>query len=444
MVNLHDDFLKRMKILLENDYCKFLESLNDNPAVGIRINTLLVKNPDIVVNSLPFKMKRLDFLQYGFRLIEKYDGLGKLPAHHAGAFYVQDPSAMTAVCALDPQPGDRVLDLCAAPGGKSTQIAACLNGEGLLVANEIKKARVNDLISNLERMGVKNAVVFSKTPSDLISNYREYFDKVLVDAPCSCEGMFRKNPHAVCQWSAKYSNSCAVRQKDIMHAAAKAVRPGGTLVYSTCTFSVEEDEEVVRDFLEKNNDFVLEPIEINFGSPSTLKQIMPKARYMRRIFPYQGGEGHFVAKLKRKGNLRIDCALFNDFVQIDSFNEFWVQTFDMPVPKVARFGDNVMIVPKDMPKVNRALRVGILAGSIKNNRFIPKHHLFKCDMKLKEDRVLNLSFDDDRVVGFLKGEEIPCSLKGYLGVKVSGIPLGFGKVSNGKLKNHYPKGLRLV
>ena len=332
MENLSLEFLNQMKKILRGDYFKFLDCFEKNPVKALRVNSLLVKNIDEFVRNFPFEIEKLNFLDNGFRLTKKFDGIGRLISHHAGAFYIQDPSAMVAVCALDPKPGEKILDLCAAPGGKSTQIADKLKGDGLLFSNEINKSRVKVLISNLERMGVKNAVVFSKKPSDLCCEYCEYFDKVLVDAPCSGEGMFRKNSNAVLNWSLGNSKGCALRQKEIMNWAAKALRPGGVLVYSTCTFSTLENEEVVKWFLESRDDFELEPVEVDLGDQSSFYDIIPNASYTKRIYPFHGGEGQFVAKFRKSGNFVARVSKFSNISKIDCFSRFWDQTFDEPIP----------------------------------------------------------------------------------------------------------------
>lgn len=437
-------FLNQMKKILFDDYDKFLNCLKKDAIKGIRINNLLVDDLYKIVKKLPFKVQQLNFLDSGFKLNEIYNGIGKLILHHAGAFYVQEPSAMVPVCALDPKPGDRVLDLCAAPGGKSTQIASMLNNKGLLFANEINKSRCNTLISNLERMGVKNAIVFSKKPVDLCNDYCDYFDRVLVDAPCSGEGMFRKNSDAMLNWSIENTKGCSFRQKEILEVAAKTVKPGGTLVYSTCTFSTVENEEVIKWFLDKHDDFKLEPINICFGEKSKFDSIISNASYMRRIYPFHGGEGQFVAKLKREGNSKINFRKSINYSKVKSFSQFWEETFDEPIPKIVNVNDKIMIVPDDMPKIKDFLVAGIFAGRLKNDRFIPNHHLFKCKIKIKQNKLLNLSLFDKETLKFIKGEEINTNCKGYCGVRVDGIPLGFGKASNGRLKNHYPKGLRLM
>lgn len=442
MKNLSLKFLSQMEKILGDDYSKFLDCFEKNPVKALRVNSLLVKNMDGFVKNFPFETEKLNFLDNGFKLTKKHDGIGRLVSHHAGAFYVQDPSAMVAVCALDPKPGEKVLDLCAAPGGKSTQIAERLNGNGLLFSNEINKSRANILISNLERMGVKNAVVFSKRPSELCNEYCEYFDKVLVDAPCSGEGMFRKNSNAVLNWSLENSRGCALRQKEILNSAALALKPGGILVYSTCTFSTVENEEVIKWFLESRDDFDLEPIDVDFGAASPFSDIIPNAFHTKRIYPFHGGEGQFIARLKKSGGFSAKINKFSSISKIDCFSKFWDQTFDEPIPDVAVFGDRVMVVPSDMPNVKNAIVAGIFAGRLKNNRFVPNHHLFKCDIKIKNHKLLNLSFSDKVALDFIAGKEIFFDSRGYCGVRVDGIPLGFGKCSCKKLKNHYPKGLR--
>lgn len=362
---------------------------------------------------------------------------------------------MSAVQALAPEPGDRVLDLCAAPGGKSTQIAARLAGEGLLVSNEIVSSRAAVLLSNLERMGVRNAVVTCSHPQQLCVALQGIFDKILVDAPCSGEGMFRKEEAALREWSPEKPQACAARQLQILGSAKEALREGGILVYSTCTFSREENEDVIFEFLRRNPAFELVPLEEMFGVPSG-KYITPPSDFhgdmsgMRRIFPFHGGEGHFVAKLRKKGGA--SPLKFPGCVEdaCNIFQEFYADTFTSPQESPVRVvSDRVYLMPKDdvlsLLQGIRVLRAGVLAGRLVKNRFEPEHALFLSRTGKECREPLQLSIGDPRVEQFLRGMEIETDgEKGYRAVCVDSFVLGFGKVSNGRLKNHYPKGLRLV
>ena len=287
-------FLQAMERLLGPEYPVFLQSYQQPPRRGLRRNPLKCGQPQLEA-ALPFALEPTAFSPLSYAFAAGEEGVGRLPAHHAGLFYVQEPSACSAVTVLDPRPGEKVLDLCAAPGGKSTQIAGLLAGEGLLWSNEIVKSRAQALLSNMERLGVPNAVVSSCHPQRLCQSLQGFFDKVLVDAPCSGEGMFRRDPAAVAQWSPESPAACAQRQRAILDSAALAVREGGVLVYSTCTFSREENEDNVRWFLSAHPEFTLLPIEAGFGRPGV------EGLSVRRIYPMDGGEGHFVAKFQRVG-----------------------------------------------------------------------------------------------------------------------------------------------
>ena len=289
-----NEFLIRMKSLLGEEYGQFLKYYEADNFRGLRVNTLKC-SADMLKNAIGFPLEQTPFCPDGFYIPKEIEGLGNHPLHHCGAFYIQEPSATSAVEMLGVQKGDRVLDLCAAPGGKSTQIGAKLGGTGLLWSNEIVKSRANILLSNIERMGISNAVVSNVHPDILCSQLSEQFDRVLVDAPCSGEGMFRKNSEAQNEWSEAHVKSCAERQLNILNSAKHALKSGGVMVYSTCTFSQEENEGVITRFLEENPDFTLEDSGVTFGR-QTLE-------YARRIFPMDGGEGHFAARLRKSGEL---------------------------------------------------------------------------------------------------------------------------------------------
>lgn len=353
---------------------------------------------------------------------------------------------MSAVTLLSPQKGDKVLDLCAAPGGKSTQIAAALGGFGLIWSNEIVKNRANILLGNFERCGIKNGVVSNSDPESLCTALEGYFDKVLVDAPCSGEGMIRRDPHALQEWSVEHTLSCAVRQLKILNSAKKALRPGGVMVYSTCTFSKEENEETIKAFLKENPDFELMDSNENFGRPTLSGKAI-------RIYPMDGGEGHFAAKLKKKeSDFGYSCSfalptpkkkiptavmdfLEDIFKDTSSYEKLFIKE------------DKVFVLPDICPDLQgtHAIRAGVFAGTIKKNYFEPSHALFTSANINNVKRVVDLDLNDAYVLKFLKGEEIPVdqSIKGYAALAVNGIILGFGKASDGKLKNKYPKGLRI-
>ena len=290
-IQLPESFLQRMQELLGEEYPAFLAAYDKPHYKGVRLNPLKCTQ-ETLEQHFPGSLRPSPFSPLCF--YSETEKVGSLPLHHAGAFYSQEPSASSAVTLLAPEPGERVLDLCAAPGGKSTQIAGLLKGQGLLWSNEIVRNRATVLLSNMERLGVGNAVVSSCHPETLCSRLTGFFDKVLVDAPCSGEGMFRRDSQAVTEWSEEHVKACAQRQLAILHSAAQAVREGGVLVYSTCTFSPEENEGVIRRFLEEEPAFVLESPGVSFGRKTEALDAV-------RIYPMDGGEGHFAARLRRVG-----------------------------------------------------------------------------------------------------------------------------------------------
>lgn len=446
-------FTDRMKLILKEKYSLFEKAFDNNAFRALRVNTL--KTDSETLKSVFGLDDCTAFCKNSYYLPESVTKPGNHPLHHAGAFYMQEPSATSVVEAVGIEEGDFVLDLCASPGGKSTQAAAYLNGEGLILSNEFVSSRVQPLVSNIERMGIVNAVVTSARPDVLCPQLPEFFDKVIVDAPCSGEGMFRKEAAALENWSVENVLSCAERQKKIIDCAAKCVKPGGKLVYSTCTYAFEENEGVVEYFLTNHPDFHLAKPQIEFGEDA-VKEFAPNTaniEYARRIFNFNGGEGHFVAVMQRDGESspsEIEAQGSRDKRTepiFKAFAEFYKENFLGTVPEnTTVVNDRVYVTPMNV-KLNgvQTVRSGIFAGTVRNNRFIPEHALFN-NTQFTARNVIDLELDDERVVKFLHGEEIPCdgALKGYTQVKVMGVPLGFGKASNGTLKNHYPKGLRIL
>lgn len=436
---LPKEFLEEMREILKEDYTLYEKSIDDEAFRGISLNRL--KADEKIIESLPFEVKKTPFYKDGYYIPCDEKGIGNMPFHSGGAFYVQEPSAMSAVTLLDINENDRVLDLCAAPGGKSAQIASCLNNTGLIWSNEVVKSRVQILLSNFERMGISRGVVSSCYPEVLCSKLEGYFDKVLVDAPCSGEGMFRKNPEAVSEWSREHTVSCAERQLSILRSAAKAVKSGGTLVYSTCTFSYCENEGVIKKFLEENHEF--EPCDIawHFGRKTELPCAV-------RITPIEGGEGHFAAKLRKKGE-----SLTDTYIQTVKDKRQDTKTvlkelenifYELPKGEYNILNDRLYIMPKDLPDTRGlgVIRAGILAGEFRKNRFEPSHALFMSEKPENVRRVLEA--DDDTAKKFLSGMELESDCKnGYTAVVYGSIIIGFGKTADSRLKNKYPKGLRI-
>ncbi len=449
MERLPEEFLSTMESLLGEEYPAFLECCRQPALRAVRFNPLKIQT-ERAEKLLPFSLSQAPFCKESRYIDPAAQGVGNHPLHHAGAYYVQEPSAAAAVTVLDPRPGDRVLDLCAAPGGKSTQIGAALQGEGLLWSNEIVRSRANILLSNIERMGIRNAVVSSCRPETLCERLTGWFDKVLVDAPCSGEGMFRRDPQAVQEWSMSHTKACAQRQKAILHTAAGAVKPGGVLVYSTCTFSPLENEGVVEGFLEEHPDFELLDCGVSFGRPAGLSKA-------RRIFPMDGGEGHFVAKLRRKEEeneaKQTQNISFYENRRLNKETEDTINNLlynilkEKPQGLLQVFGENAVLLPNGMPALSGmgVLRAGVPVGELKRGRIEPAHGLFLSCKPEECRQVLALAMDDPRARAFLHGEEIDApEFQGYAGISVEGVMTGFGKCSGGRMKNRYPKGLRTL
>ncbi len=438
-----DEFLFRIKSLLGDDFDEFLKFYENENYKGLRVNTLKCSAEKLRM-LVDFELVNTPFCKEGFYIPSDVTSLGNSPLHHCGAFYIQEPSATSAVEMLGVEKNDFVLDLCAAPGGKSTQIGAKLQGTGLLWSNEIVRNRANILLSNIERMGISNAVVSNCHPDILCNELQGKFDKVLVDAPCSGEGMFRKNSDAQNEWSVEHVKSCAQRQLMILNSAKNALKEGGVMVYSTCTFSQEENEDVITQFLSENPDFELEDAGIDFGR-KTLE-------YACRIFPMDGGEGHFAARLRKKGEGYGSIIPYKNNQKIDDkVWDFYDSLFvDRPFGEnLALVGEKIIILPENYNrniKNTGIIRAGIILGEIVKNRIEPHHSVFMAAQKNECRSAVDFDLTGDEIQKFLHGEEIavPSEVKGYTAVCVNEITVGFGKASNGRLKNKYPKGLRIL
>lgn len=459
-MNLPIEFEKKMKAFLGDEWDDFLYNYDNNRFQALRFNTLKVQSPEErmrILKTLKISSdKRVSWANEAYYFDENVRP-GKHPYHEMGLYYIQEPSAMSAAALLAPKPGMRVLDLCAAPGGKSTQLATYLGDSGLLVSNEINTQRSRILSQNIERMGIKNAIVTNEDSFVLASHFPGFFNAIQVDAPCSGEGMFRKLPEAIEQWSMENVAICAARQKEILDNAAVMLKPGGVIVYSTCTFSKEENEDVIEYFLERHPDFTLEEME--------------------RFWPHKvDGEGHFVAKLVRRGCVDTDLkadrktkknknsknrknetkpALTKENMKL--LSEFLDETIseDMAAwiknSRLVMFGEQLYRLP-DMEVDIKGLKVqraGLHIGEFKKQRFEPSHSLALA-LKISEAKnVVKLTWDDPQTTGFFNGQSVMLSdeqtaecKKGWALVCVDGYPAGWGKVNGAQVKNHYPKGLR--
>ncbi len=452
-MELPKDFTTKMQRLLQEEYDDFLKSYQDEKTQGLRVNTLKVSIEEFTKMS-PFSLKKIPWVEEGF-YYGGGDRPGKHPYHEAGLYYIQEPSAMAAGEILDPQPGERVLDLCAAPGGKTSHIAERMKQQGFLVTNEIYPARAKILSQNVERMGIKNAVVTNEAPARLAERFPGYFDRVMVDAPCSGEGMFRKDPQACGEWSLENVVQCAARQLDILKSAGEMLRPEGRLVYSTCTFSPEENEGVISRFLQLHPNFEIENVQVYKGFGRGRKEWVEGAaaeiEKTFRLWPHQlQGEGHYIAVLRKIDGEESGKPKYvktvSDPKLLKSYLQFAEENLAAaPTGEFLLFGEQLYLVPKDMLSLEnlKVIRPGWHLGTIKKNRFEPSHALALALAGTQVKQRFSLSKDSREILAYLKGESLPADgPKGWYLVEVDGYSIGWGKLSDHLLKNHYPKGLR--
>lgn len=462
MTSLPKDYIQRMKRMLNTEFEAFIKTYDKTSSKGLRINTLKYDVEQFLKIS-PFNLEPISWCREGFYYRED-ERPGKHYYHAAGLYYIQEPSAMVVASILDPQHGERILDLSAAPGGKATQIAAKMNNTGLLVANEIHPTRVKALVENIERMGIKNTIVTNESASRLSSIFPEYFDRILVDAPCSGEGMFRKNPEAITEWSTEHVKYCAMRQQEILVEAQKMLKPSGILVYSTCTFAPEENEGTITCFLNDFPEFELEAIEINnnfvhgeaswVNADNTNSNIIKQLNKSVRLWPHKlNGEGHFVAKLKKTNSNyakkinKLEYTASKEAIKF--YNSFENENLlDKQYGLFHSFGNHLYLVPEGLPGLKgiKVARLGWHLGELKKNRFEPAHALAMGLNDKQAKQQYDLEYDNILIERFLKGEtfNIEVNLKGWVLVTAGGFSLGWGKITDGQLKNHLPKGLRLL
>lgn len=461
---LSDEYKNQMKDLLGRDNENYLIAL-DNPAVrGLRINTKKISVKQFLENNkLDAKLKNIDFSSDGF-IFDTDKKIGLTDEHLSGLVYVQEPSSMLSVCASKIETENRplkVLDLCASPGGKTGQIASRISEDSIIISNEIIKSRAEILQSNVERQGFKNVIILNEEPKDLLV-FKGYFDYVFVDAPCSGEGMFRKNPETISEWSEANVKMCASRQKEILEIAEQLVAENGKLIYSTCTFNTEEDEGVIQWFL-NNFNFKLEDVDEkikNATIPSKLDG--ENAEKARKFLPYKSsGEGQFIAVFKNYSEPQKN-ELYSKkhgkcLVQIGQSENKLVQEFSNISLKenfswkdLYRVGDNIFLAPKAFDgEIRTALEnlkfvtIGVKIGSIEKNRFEPNHNLF---MALENLFKTKIELSEEELKKYLHGEEISrpeITAKGYGVVTRAGFAVGGVKIAGGRLKNLYPRGLRI-
>ncbi len=439
-----EEFKNRMQLMLGSEYNAFIKSFSTiDYHMGLRVARPEARE---LVLSVLDQAEPVPWCPDGY-YTDKTRLSGVHPYHLAGLIYFQEPSAMSAVEALDIHPGDHVLDLCAAPGGKATQAGAKLRGQGILVANEIVPKRAQILAENIERCGISNCVVTNENPERLTSAFPGYFNKIIVDAPCSGEGMFRKEPRAAEAWSTAHTISCAIRQKHILDCAVRMLCPGGTFVYSTCTFAPCENEGVVDYLLSAYPTLSLAETGLSGLSSgnSAWANVSRDMSRTRRVFPHrQKGEGHFVALLKKSGQIPPKMAShINPNEPPADYRIFEKQFLNIRFSgNFQLFGDHLYLVLADIQRL-KVIRGGLYLGICKKGRFEPAHALALACKKSEIKNTLDFSADDSHLAAFLHGETIPCGQTGWTAVCVDGFPVGWGKASGGVLKNHIPKALRI-
>jgi len=463
-MNLPQDFKDKMRRLMKDESDGLFDSYEQPESKGIRTNTLKL-SPEALSEKLPFETQGVTWCEEGF-YIDSEVRPGKNPYYYCGLYYVQEPTAMAAVEALAPKPGDWVLDLCAAPGGKSTQIASKLQGQGLLVANELVNSRAGVLSTNIERMGIANAIITNEFPERLVDSFYERFDRILVDAPCSGEGMFRKDPGALSDWSLERVNRCVGKQEKILESAHRLLKPGGVLVYSTCTFSPEENEQIIEAFINKYS-YALESIELqgleDHGRVEWTQKGTQDIEKALRIMPMKvKGEGHFIVKLIKSGSCtdentakqgyaksRLKKATRTELADYESFAKLFLAKdfYESLENRLYLLGDHLYALPEGILLETIAnlklLRPGLHLGEFKKNRFEPSYALAMTLRLSQAKNVCDLTVEE-QAYNYLKGQALNVGIqKGWVLIGYHGNSLGFGKASEGIIKNHYPKGLRI-
>ena len=460
---LPEAFLTRMKEMLGNEYEAFLESYTRPRTFGLRLNTAKISAAEFE-KIVPFPVTPIPWVKNAYFYPADVRP-SRCPLYQAGLYYLQEPSAMTPASCLPAEPGDVVLDLCAAPGGKATALGSALKGEGLLVANDISASRARALLRNLELFGVTNSLIVNETPARLLERFPAYFSKILLDAPCSGEGMFRKEEALAKDWTPEKSRELSKIQRELILQAADMLRPGGLLLYSTCTFAPTEDEGVVSWLLENRPDMKLLEIPQHSGFSPGIPgwgNGMESLKQCVRLFPHKiDGEGHFMALLKKDGtgdNIRESVKTRTDpatekWLRL-FFDEIGLRTLDgkpFDFSRVETKGDKVYYLPPDSADFRGLvfLRNGLYLGDLKKNRFEPSQPFALALHKGDVEGTISLPVSDPRLERYLKGETLPIAPgeaahgKGWHLLCVEGWPLGFGKLINQTLKNKYPAGWRL-
>lgn len=459
------EYEKRMRVQLGAEYDDYVRCFQNPSFGGLRVNTLKVC-PERFPEFFPYPLRRIPWIRNGYFYPEEVSP-AKHPFYFAGLYYLQEPSAMTPASLLPVAPGNKVLDLCAAPGGKSTELSARLGGEGVLVANDISNSRAKALLKNIELFGVKNAVVVSEAPDKLAERFPGYFDRILVDAPCSGEGMFRKSPAIMKNWEQYGTGYYNELQKQILPEAVKMLAPGGYLLYSTCTFSPEEDEGTVQFLLERFPELTLVPAlpetapeGVSYdgfepGRPEWAAGGGEELRYTLRLWPHKlAGEGHFIALFRKREDTRTQAAELSartQAVRLSGEAEEFIETIGFAVKRerIENRQGRLYLMPDGLPSLSglRILRSGLLLGEEKKGRFEPSQALAMALKKEEFPAVYSLPENDPDILRYLKCESITPQKtlpSGYVLVCAGDYPLGFAKCGQGSFKNKYLPGWRMM
>ena len=457
-MNLPIAFVDKMKALLGEEFDDYIKCYDEKRLYGLRVNTKKISVEEFR-KICPFEIEPIPWIENGFY----YDGenvqAAKHPYYFAGLYYLQEPSAMTPANRLPIEFGDKVLDICAAPGGKATELGAKLNGTGVLMANDISNSRAKGLLKNIEVFGIGNVFVLSEEPGKLEQYFPEYFDKILIDAPCSGEGMFRKDKKMVKAWEEHSPEFFAKIQRSIITQAARMLKPGGMILYSTCTFSPEENEKTIAFLKEQYPEFVIKEIAgyegFAYGMPEVTDAKDEELRKTVRIWPHKmHGEGHYLALLQKGEMLKTSQPLIKKErakkVPEEIVDFFKDVSWEMDWNRLEIYSEKVYYMPEGVPNVKgiRFLRTGLYLGDLKKNRFEPSQSLAMCLKKEEYKFTVNFKAEDERIIKYLKGETIEAedvvnpTAKGWQLVLVDGFPLGWGKLANGTLKNKYLPGWR--
>lgn len=451
-MKLPEKFLQNMKELLKDDYDKYIKSLDTKKYNGLRVNNLKISTNDFL-DLVNLELEKVPWTKNGF-YIEDKDYFTKNPYYNAGLYYIQEPSAMSVASLLEINEGDFVLDMCAAPGGKITEIGSKLNGTGYIVANDISPTRCKALVKNIEMMGITNATITSDNHKNLEKHFKNYFDKIILDVPCSGEGMFKSDSKAVFNWNEHTNNDYRQTQLDILNSAKNMLKKDGIISYSTCTFSVYENEIVVDEFLSENKDFRLLAInneKYGFGGGLLSNPSNDDVNFSTRILPYMvKGEGHFICHLQKRSDVDLKASMNNSASKsfekmIDMYKKFEKEFMNISIEgKFVMHEASLFVTHKDFIGTDkiRTLRSGFYLGDIRNDKFKPSQALASSLSISSFKNVINLKKDDINVSKYLKGETIIENCKdGYVLVCVDTFPLGFGFAKSNKVKNKFGKSM---